>query len=350
MYPFFFKSTIMNTGNKISTLSKVLLVIAALCLASNMVLPIWKIDLFAPQYPEGLMLLIYADKLGGNVEIINGLNHYIGMQTLHAENFIEFTILKYILGFFSAFILLTAIIGRKKLVYVLFASFLTFSLLAMADFYRWNYNYGHNLDPNAAIKVPGMSYQPPLIGYKQLLNFGAYSMPDTGGMLFIATGILILLVILIERHVFSKWLKRKQVPATAILFLGLFTFAACSAPGPRAIKLNQDACAFCKMTITELPFATQLTTVKGRQYIFDDLTCMASYKKENTVVEVDRFYVADFCNPSSFIDIDQAILLQSDSLRSPMGGNMAAFAVRDSAGLYRARYNASEVSWAELIR
>jgi copper chaperone NosL len=350
LYPFFFKSTIMNTENKISVLSKVLLVIAALCLASNMVLPIWRIDLFAPQYPEGLMLLIYADKLGGNVEIINGLNHYIGMQTLHAENFIEFTILKYILGFFSGFILLTAIIGRKKLVYVLFASFLAFSLLAMADFYRWNYNYGHNLDPNAAIKVPGMSYQPPLIGYKQLLNFGAYSMPDTGGMLFIGTGILILLVILIERNVFSKWLKRKQVSAAAMLFLGLFTFAACGTPGPRAIKLNQDACAFCKMTITELPFATQLTTIKGRQYIFDDLTCMVSYKKENTAVEVEHFYVADFCNPSTFVDIDQAMLLQSDSLRSPMGGNMAAFAVRDSAMLYKTRYNASEVSWAELIR
>ena len=74
----------------------------------------------------------------------------------------------------------------------------------MVDFYRWNYNYGHNLDPNAAIIVPGMSYQPPLIGYKQLLNFGAYSMPATGGMLFITTGILLLLVVLIERNVFAQ--------------------------------------------------------------------------------------------------------------------------------------------------
>lgn len=350
LYPFFFKSIVMNTENKISALSKVLLVIAALCLASNIVLPIWRIDLFAPQYPEGLMLLIYADKLGGNVEIINGLNHYIGMQTLHADNFIEFTLLKYILGFFSGFILLTAIIGRKKLVYILFAAFLAFSLLSMADFYRWNYNYGHNLDPNAAIKVPGMSYQPPLIGYKQLLNFGAYSMPDSGGLLFIATGILILMVILIERNVFSKWLKRKQIPATTILIFGLFTFLACDTPGPREIKLNQDTCAYCKMTITELPFATQLTTVKGRQYIFDDLTCMVSYKRENTIVEVEQYYVADFRNPSSFVAVEHAVLLRSDSIRSPMGGNIAAFAVQDSAMHYKSRYSAIDVSWAELIR
>ena len=44
----------------------------------------------------------------------------------------------------------------------------------MVDFYLWEYEYGHNLDPTAPIQVPGMSYQPPLIGYKMLLNFGAY--------------------------------------------------------------------------------------------------------------------------------------------------------------------------------
>lgn len=61
-----------------------------------------------------------------------------------------------------------------------------FSILALVDFYRWEYAYGHNLDPHAAIQVPGMTYQPPLIGYKQLLNFGAYSYPHGGGWFYIA--------------------------------------------------------------------------------------------------------------------------------------------------------------------
>jgi len=136
----------MESDNKIGGLSKFILVLAALFLAANIFLPIWKIQLYAPQYPEGLVLLIYADKLGGNVDIINGLNHYIGMQTLHTENFIEFSVLRYILGFFVACILLAAFVGRKKIVYILFGVFLIFSILAMVDFYRWNYNYGHNLD------------------------------------------------------------------------------------------------------------------------------------------------------------------------------------------------------------
>ena len=55
--------------------------------------PLWQIQLSAPQYPEGLNLLIYPSKLGGNVDIINGLNHYIGMKTLHTQDFREFTAL-----------------------------------------------------------------------------------------------------------------------------------------------------------------------------------------------------------------------------------------------------------------
>ena len=74
---------------EISKLSKWLLIISGIFLAVSIVLPIWRIELDAPQYPEGLGLQIFSYKLGGDVAIINGLNHYIGMQTLHEENFIE---------------------------------------------------------------------------------------------------------------------------------------------------------------------------------------------------------------------------------------------------------------------
>ncbi len=64
--------------------------VAAVLLVISLLVPIWQIDLDAPQYPEGLRLLIWANKIAGDVEIINGLNHYIGMKTLHSEDFIEF--------------------------------------------------------------------------------------------------------------------------------------------------------------------------------------------------------------------------------------------------------------------
>ncbi len=339
----------MASEGKISNLSKGLLIFAALLFIGTIFLPFWKIDLIAPQYPEGLALLIYANGLAGDVEIINGLNHYIGMATLHTEDFIEFSILRYILIFFVLFILVTATIGKKRLVYMLFGAFLTFGLIALADFYRWNYNYGHNLDPAAAIKVPGMSYQPPIFGYKQLLNFGAYSMPSSGGLLFIATGLIILLVVLYERNVLQKLFKRKK-QVIAILIPVMLLLMACGTKGPRPLVINEDMCAYCKMTITEPPFAAQLTTVQGRHYLFDDISCMAGFAKENQVMKFDKFYVSDVCNATEFINVESATFLHSEAFRSPMGGNIGGFANADSAAVYKEKYNAVATSWAELIK
>lgn len=182
-----------------------MLVVAAILLAISIFVPLWYIDLDAPQYPEGLKLQIYPDKLAGDVDIINGLNHYIGMQTLHADNFIEFKVLRYIIGFFAVLSLIVALIGSRKFLYVLLGLFVVFGIVAMYDFWKWEYDYGHNLDPAAAIKVPGMAYQPPLIGFKQLLNFGAYSFPDVGGWLFIGAGLLMLIAVILE------WKRAKKV-------------------------------------------------------------------------------------------------------------------------------------------
>lgn len=187
-----------TSNNKLSMLSRAFIFIAGILLIASIFVPIWYIDLDAPQYPEGLRLLIKANGLGGNVEIINGLNHYIGMATLHNKDFIEFTILPYIIGFFAVISILVAVIGKRKLLNILFVAFLLFGIIAMIDFWRWEYNYGHNLNPNAAIIVPGMAYQPPLIGFKQLLNFGAYSFPDIGGWFFIGSGVLMLVAVIYE--------------------------------------------------------------------------------------------------------------------------------------------------------
>lgn len=338
----------MTTGNRISTLSKVLLLLAAIFLATNIFLPIWKIDLFAPQYPEGLKLQLYASGLGGDVEIINGLNHYIGMQTLHSENFVEFTVLPYIISFFVLLFTVVALIGRKKPVYYLFGLFVAFAILAMADFYRWNYNYGHNLDPNAAIKVPGQAYQPPILGYKQLLNFGAYSVPDTGGLLFIGAGVLLLFIVMMETGLLSKIFRKKE-KAVGLLML-IFFLSACEPPGPRPVSINKDECAYCKMTVTDVRFAAQAITEKGRHYIFDDIVCLRDFKKENKDMAFHNLYVANYTEPSEFVDVDNAYLVHSESLRSPMAGNIAVFAERDSSVAYKERWSGAFVEWTNLLR
>ncbi|WP_136668816.1 hypothetical protein [Flavobacterium sp. H122] len=175
----------------LSLLSKGLLFVTAILFAASLLVPMWQIELEAPQYPEGLVLKLHANKIGGDVEIINGLNHYIGMATLHTENFIEFKILPYVFMGFALISLVLIFVSKPKAVLGFLGVYLLFIVLAAIDFYRWNYEYGHNLDPNAAIKVPGMAYQPPLIGYKQLLNFAAYSIPDMGGWMLAGAFLLL---------------------------------------------------------------------------------------------------------------------------------------------------------------
>ena len=184
--------------NSLSKLSIILLSISGIGLVISIFVPIWAIYLEAPQYPEGLGMFLHANKITGDYEIINGLNHYIGMKTIHQEDFWEFKVLPYALGFFAVLAFLFAFLKKKWGLYFFTALFLLFGIAFMVDFWLWEYDYGHNLNPNAPIIVPGMSYQPPLIGFKQLLNFGAYSYPDVGGWIMFAVGIISLVLSVLE--------------------------------------------------------------------------------------------------------------------------------------------------------
>jgi len=184
--------------NSLSKLSIILLSISGIGLVISIFVPIWAIYLEAPQYPEGLGMFLHANKITGDYEIINGLNHYIGMKTIHQEDFWEFKVLPYALGFFAVLAFLFAFLKKKWGLYFFTALFLLFGIAFMIDFWLWEYDYGHNLNPNAPIIVPGMSYQPPLLGFKQLLNFGAYSYPDVGGWIMFAVGIISLVLSVLE--------------------------------------------------------------------------------------------------------------------------------------------------------
>ena len=172
--------------------SRIMIALAALSLLLMLSVPVWRIDLRAPQYPEGLFMQIYIDHFAGDVEKINGLNHYIGMEVIKDEMFPEFKYLPVLVMILAGLGLLVALWGRVAGLLIYILSLSAFGLWALYDMYKWGYNYGHNLDPRAAIKVEGMAYQPPLIGHKQLLNFDAWSTPDTGGwILFAVMAVLI---------------------------------------------------------------------------------------------------------------------------------------------------------------
>ena len=327
-----------------------MLMICGLALVAVLFVPLWRIDLDAPQYPEGLRLLIFSNKLAGNVDIINGLNHYIGMKTLHTADFFEFTILPYIIGFFALLFVVTGFVARKKLLYFLFVLFISFGVLAMYDFWRWEYNYGHNLNPDAAIIVPGMAYQPPLIGFKQLLNFGAYSIPDKGGWIFVSVGALLLLVTLIVWRT-SKKGKSNIALSSTMAFAFLITVTSCNAV-PEPLKVGVDNCHFCKMTISDTRFGAELVTKKAKIYKFDDTHCILDYLKTKEIesANIKNIYLTNYSGNHQLIDVKNALLLNATELRSPMAGNIAAFDLQDSLVAVQKHFPGTIVSWSELIR
>lgn len=183
---------------KLKTYTRILVFLCAMAMIPANFLPVWQIQLEAPQYPEGLKMEIWSHKLGGDVDKINGLNHYIGMALIKEENFKEFKIMPYLIWLMVALGLLTAVIGKRFMLWTFVVYLLTCGVWGVYDFWKWEYEYGHNLDPHAAIKIPGMAYQPPLFGWKQLLNFVAGSFPDIGGWLIIGPAALVVGLLLLE--------------------------------------------------------------------------------------------------------------------------------------------------------
>lgn len=176
--------------------SKILMLVGSLLLIAAFFVPLWNIDLKAPQYPEGLGLYIHLNKIEGHKEgdlkSINGLNHYIGMKEINPESIPELKIIPYFMYFMIISGLIISFFNKKWMKITWLGIFIIGGAVGLYDFYMWEYDYGHDLDPKAIIKIPGMSYQPPLIGAKQLLNFEAGSWPDLG---FLIITISLLIVI-----------------------------------------------------------------------------------------------------------------------------------------------------------
>lgn len=311
--------------------------------------PMWRIDLNAPQYPEGLKLLIFSNKLGGNVDIINGLNHYIGMKTLHTEDFVEFRVLPILIGFFAGAFLLAGILGKRRWLNLLLILFIAFGITAMADFWRWEYNYGHNLNPDAAIIVPGMSYQPPLIGFKQLLNFGAYSVPDIGGWIFVGVGLVLLLLVIVAWWTNRKKTSGKTVAMLIAPLLLLVSMSSCK-PGPEKINTGKDNCSFCKMGISDTRYACELVTNKSKVYKFDDTHCLLSFLAAKTVDKKDihAVYFTDHQSPDRLLSEAEALLYQGDCFKGPMNGNIAAFSNKEDLQKFTRGCSGSNVTWKQL--
>lgn len=169
----------------LSLRARLVVLAGVVVLAAGAFLPLWRIQLVAPQYAEGLTLEIYAHSIeagndGQDLQEINTLNHYIGMKPIHEADFVEMQWIPFAIGVFALLGLRAVAIGRIGSLVdlgVLFSYFAIFSLGAFA--YRL-YTYGHDLDPSAPMTIE--PFMPVLVGRQQIANFVQTSVPLSGSI------------------------------------------------------------------------------------------------------------------------------------------------------------------------
>jgi len=191
----FFEQSTRFLSEALHPLPRLLLLVASLLLVPTYLLPLWKMTMFAPQYPDGLRLSIYSYKLeGGNrgqdVKEINVLNHYIGMRDLTEADFTEFKWIPFVVGMLALLFLRAPVQGKMGDLIDVMVLYFYFGLFSLWSFGYKLWSYGHTLAPTAAVKVP--PFMPPLFGYRKLANFEVYSYPAAGS--YALAGVAVVLV------------------------------------------------------------------------------------------------------------------------------------------------------------
>lgn len=180
--------------------SRPVLVLLLVPLAIGLTMPLWRISMEAPQYPNGLTVDIYAHKVeGGNegndLREINILNHYIGMKKISREELTDLDWLPFGFGLLAILLLRVATIGNVRSLVDTATVVGYFSLFALGRFAYKLYTYGHHLSPDAPVKV--QPFMPALFGTKQVGNFTTHSAPAAGTYLvgLFATGLLLITIL-----------------------------------------------------------------------------------------------------------------------------------------------------------
>lgn len=297
---------------RMSRSARVMMLVASLLLGLLYVTPLWSVRLVAPQYPEGIGMKITLSSIVGvkehDLRNINSLNHYIGMKAIEPDAIPELKYMPWIAAGLIATGVLVAALGRRRLLVAWTGAFAALGVAGLYDFWRWSYDYGHNLDfENAIIVVPGMTYQPPLIGTKQLLNFTATSLPDVGGII---AGIAMLLAVV---AIVMSYRRGGRLLAGTMAVVA----AGCAAQTP-SIAFGVTVCDECRMVISDRRFGAALVTEHGKALHFDSIDCLNRYQAKATAVASAK-WVVDANAPGTLIPWDSAVIEDSETLHPPMG-------------------------------
>lgn len=176
--------------------------VAAILLVASIFFPYWRLTLHAPQYPKGLTVQAYLNRLAGDVQEIDGLNHYIGMRPLNEAAQFERSIS--ILGVAAvALLILAAIFVHTHWAALLALPALLFPVIFLIDLQYWLANFGQNLDPTAALSSSIDPFVPPVLFEGKIAQFRTWAEPEMGLWLAVAASVVILLGLFFHRRAYK---------------------------------------------------------------------------------------------------------------------------------------------------
>jgi hypothetical protein len=183
-------------------LPTILLGLAAFLLIISIFFPYWGMKLEAPQYPKGLFVTAYVNRLEGDVNEIDGLNHYIGMRPLEEAAELERS-LSVILITVTALLVVAAVFIHTKWAALLALPAVLYPAFFLIDLYLWMRNFGQNLDPTAALSSSIKPFTPPVLGEGLIGQFKTIASVDTGWYLAALASVLVLVGLYFHRRAYK---------------------------------------------------------------------------------------------------------------------------------------------------
>ncbi len=186
-----------------------LLVVAGAMLIGSYFLPYWSMTLHAPQYPKGLHVHAYLNRLEGDVHEIDGLNHYIGMRPLNdAAQLERDTSAMLVIG--VAFLLVAAVFVHSPWAALAALPALLFPAGFLADLQFWLANFGTHLDPRAALSSSIKPFVPPVLGEGVIGQFRTVAVVRDGFWLATAAAVVVLAALFFHRRAYKPLLDARR--------------------------------------------------------------------------------------------------------------------------------------------
>ena len=118
---------------------------------------------------------------------------------------------------------------------------------------------------------------------------------------------------------------------------------------PATLEVGQEACAYCRMTVSDSHLASQVLVPGELPKFFDDLGCLNHFLTGTTEVPAGSvIYVADH-RTNEWVPAHAAVFVRVPALATPMGSHLVAYGSTESRAADPGAAGGSIVAIADVV-